>query len=226
MDTGRAREGFCGHEVGQFIRLPSFDSLAVFERYAVTPATYKNKKGEESDWRNDMRIEAVAKWHAENEGKETVSQSDLSEARQNVASVLRNTHIEQIIKCSDTQVYVTAEYLDKDTGIRVPVRALLDLVPHTSGDLWGKCLGDLKLTTNASQGAWTRKVLDSNYHVQAAFYSDMYRCAKPDEERTDWFNVVSEDHPPYESAVWLVSADFVELGRCGISRHWNSIAGA
>ena len=127
--------------------------------------------------------------------------------------VLRNTHIEQIIKCSDTQVYVTAEYLDKETGICVPVRALLDLVPHTLSDLWGKCLGDLKLTTNASQGAWTRKVWDSNYHVQAAFYSDMYRCAKPNEERTDWFNVVSEDHPPYESAVWLVSADFVELGR-------------
>ena len=28
--AGRAREGFCGHEVGQFIGLPSFDAFAVF----------------------------------------------------------------------------------------------------------------------------------------------------------------------------------------------------
>lgn len=182
-------------------------------RFAIAPSHYLNKKGEKSEWRNDDRIEAVREFKAQNVGKEIVSQSDYQEAEQNVKAVIRNKHIGNLLKTADTQVMVTAKYLDKETGIELPVKCLMDLVPKVTDPLWGKCLGDLKLTTNASQGAWTRKVWDEWYHIQAAFYTDLYRCARPDEDRTDWFNAVSEDHPPYESALWLLSADFVALGR-------------
>lgn len=181
-------------------------------RYAVAPATYKNKKGETCDWRNDMRIEAVYNFYSDNYGKEIISQSDLNEAKSNVDSILRNPHMADLLKSSKKQVMVRAEYRDKETGIVVSVKCLLDLAPFKTDPQWGKCLGDLKCTTNASQGAWTRKVWDELYHVQAAFYSDAYKAATG-EDRTDWFNAISEDHPPYVSAIWLLSADFVELGR-------------
>ena len=137
--------------------------------------TYRDERGTEKDWTFQAKV--CRAWRDEQVGKLVVKSDDFAEAKANVKAIKTNPSIQQILDCSDCQVHVAAEYRDKTTGIVVAVKCLLDLVPKATDPIWGKCLGDLKLTTNASQGAWTKKVWEEGYAVQAATYQDIYRAA-------------------------------------------------
>jgi exodeoxyribonuclease VIII len=104
-----------------------------------------------------------------------------------------------------------SEYRDAETGIVVPVKILVDLAPRPETFMWGCCLGDLKTCQNAGK-SWARKVFELSYHVQAAFYLDVWEAATG-EKRTEFFHVVQESFPPWEPARKILSAEFIELGR-------------
>jgi hypothetical protein len=134
----------------------------------------------------------------------------------NVEAAVARLHGDEIIhdlfSYSKKQVQVTGEYHDQETGIVVPVKALIDLLPITTHVDFGKCIVDLKTTTSAARRPYQRATYQYGYHVQAAWYLDLY-VASTGEDRTDFLNVVQESFPPFQPGRRLISSELVELGR-------------
>lgn len=182
-----------------------------FERIAICPSAYTNKKGGQSLWKNDRRIPEVAEWLNENEGK-LILKADVNGQIHAAAKRLEeDERIGALLVSSDTQVLVTGEYHDSATKIVVPVKALIDLVPRI-GSPYQKCIADLKTARNAAPGIWGRVCFEDDLHVQAAWNMDLY-VAATGEDRTDWLHVIVENRHPYEPARRIMESKFRELGR-------------
>jgi hypothetical protein len=181
------------------------------DRFAVCPETYPDTKtGEPKPW--TFAANVCKAWRDEHKGKQIVKSDDYQLAQNAAKFVFGDQQIAALVNCSRKQVMVVGEYQDAATGLTVPVKALLDLVPDKEHEEFGKVLADFKTTTNACEGAWTRKVWERRSDMQAAFFTDIYRAATG-EDRTDWWHVVQETPPPWECVIWPLSSAFVEVGR-------------
>ena len=178
-------------------------------RFAIQPETYTNDKGETKPWSNNSN--SCKTWKKENADRTIITQQQLSECASAVLRMSTDQKIASFIKESDTQVWVTGEYSDEDTGLVIPMRCLIDLVPKSESE-YGLCIGDIKTTRSAVIADWTRDVFKFGYHVQAAFNLDLYNAATG-EDRTTFCHVVQENTPPYEPARRMLDLEFIEMGR-------------
>jgi hypothetical protein len=105
----------------------------------------------------------------------------------------------------------TASYQDAETGIVVPLRILIDLLPAVDSD-YGKAIADLKTCGSAAVRPWNRAVFDHGYYIQSALYLDVWTLATG-EDRTDFLHIVQESYTPYQTEKRMLSAEFIELGR-------------
>ncbi len=117
-------------------------------------------------------------------------------------------------------VFVAAQYTDRATGLIIPVKILVDAAPHPAGE-FAKMLGDVKTAASAHPGAWSRKVFEQKYHVQAALYLDVWASARPAEDRTDFAHLIQENYHPFQPAHRILSGEFIELGRM---KYQNALA--
>ena len=181
------------------------------EHYAENPATYTNEKREVKDWNNNATV--CRQWNEEQErsGKQIVKAKLVNEATWAKKQLMADEIIKAFIESSDKQVLVRAQWVDKATGITVPLRCLIDIAPRLDTE-FAKCLGDLKSTRCAGTHAFQRQVFQMGYHVQAAFNTDMYVGATK-EDRTTWCFIVQENFPPYQTGRRMLSESFVEIGR-------------
>lgn len=178
-------------------------------RYAVRPATYKNEKGETKPF--NLNANVCKQWVEEQGAVEIITRDELAEVQAARDSLSSDAIIRDFITCSECQVHIKAEWQDKETGLVVPVKALLDLVPHKDST-FAKSFGDLKTTRNASLMAWTRWCYQAGYHQQMAFYGDMLREATG-EDRVNACFVLVENYAPWQTAKRFLSEDFLEIGR-------------
>lgn len=163
----------------------------------------------EKPW--DWNATPCAEWKEEHKNLKIRKAEVVTQGENAVKILYGKETTREFLECSERQVMVVSEYHDKETGIVVPVKILIDLKPFANVPDWGKCLGDLKTCQNAGR-AWTRKVWEFGYHVQAAFYLDVHAAATG-EDRTDFVHIVQESFPPWEPARKPLTAEFVELGR-------------
>lgn len=126
-----------------------------------------------------------------------------------------NAELSELVKCSQTQVMVMAEYRDKATGLIVPFKVLLDLVPKVENAKFGKALADFKTARNASEGAFKKAVHDGFYDWQSGIYRDAYVKATG-EYRTDFLFAVQENVPPYQPALWSIGTDWLDDARAEV----------
>lgn len=187
----------------------SFDDL-----FAVTPETYTNKKGQKIAWKNDKRIDEVAQFLDANKGKIIIKNDTLVEARKAVESVFNFIPLLELLNVSRKQVFVSGIWKDKSTGIEIPVRSLIDLVPPKDHPVFGRWLSDFKTTRNGDPHHWARQVDDKSYDVQNALHMDMY-VAATGEDRTTWVWAVQENVPPYHVVrpMPAATAEFTAWGR-------------
>lgn len=180
------------------------------EQYAEVPSTYPDKKtGEAKDW--NWNATYCKDWQDAQEGREPVKSEPLEEARASVSILHHDPIVAQIMDNPQTQVFVVGEYKDPATGIVVPVKALLDIVPDVRGRL-GAFLFDFKRTRSAAMRSWTRDVFNFGYAIQAAFHGDLYRAATG-EDRHTWGHIIQESVAPWHVEKRILSVEFVELGR-------------
>lgn len=217
------------------------------KKYAVTPETYeatvmecpvcksqtdsKSCKGCKTDrvavkiqkeWNNNSNT--CAEWIANQGGKEIVSPKSLAAAAAAVNRMLlfephHEYPIKRFLDASDKQVLVVGEWHDEATGLIVPVRCLLDLVPRADTE-FAKCLGDLKSTRCAAIIPFQRDAFKMRYHVQAAFDTDLYlEATGHKEDRNTWCLLVQENFEPYQPGKRIMSdmpdtpGNFIALGR-------------
>ena len=181
-------------------------------RFCSTPATYTNKKGGQSKWRNDMRIEEVAKWHEDNKGLTPVDATTNGNVHAALKRLQDHEEISEFLNSGPHQAWVEAEYEDKATGLTVPIKGLIDIVPRREHPVYGECLGDLKTTRNASPRRFAKDCYEFSYHCQAALYLDLWNAATG-EERSDFVHVVQESFPPYELRMPFLAHRFLDIGR-------------
>lgn len=180
------------------------------KRYAVKPATYCDEKtGEMKPWNgNSNKCKA---WLADHEDFEPISAAEHEEVSLAITRFLSDEVLRKFHADSDKQVLTTAEWHDPETGIIVPVRCLMDLVPKVDSE-FGKSLGDIKRTRNAGLHAFRRDCHKFGHHIQAAFDMDIY-VAATGEDRCNWVLLVAENYPPYQTAKRLLAQDFLDIGR-------------
>jgi hypothetical protein len=186
------------------------------EDFVITPATYpatpkrKDDPPEQKPWNRNATY--CAEWEENQIGKTIISNKLYGSAMTAVKRFKEDPEICKLIGCSQTQVFATAEYHDVGTKLVVPVKILLDLVPG-DGSEFRNVLADLKTCASAAPFAWAKAVFEHSYHWQAAMYMDVYNAALPEAERQDFFHVLQENYPPYETGRRLLTSEFVELGR-------------
>lgn len=188
------------------------------KRYAITPSTYpatpKTKGGvsEQKPW--TRKATYCEEWETEMEmkGLTVLSPKDYQKALDAKAALLADERVRDLLDTSVVQMVLTAEYRDKATGLVVPLKMLLDLVPDKGCVTFGKCLADLKTTDSAAPRAWSRSVHTYWLHAQAAMYLDAFTLATG-EDRTDFYHVIQESYAPYEICRRFLSQEFISLGR-------------
>lgn len=188
------------------------------ERYAVYPETYPFSTTENKPWNNNAKY--CRDWKATQPGKTFIwaekigsdgspdeEKISLANAYRAKERLLAQKDIVELIACSEKQVMVVSEYRDKATGIVVPFKIMLDLVPDVQHPDYGKVLADLKTARNASEREFTKAVHKGAYDLQGALYSAIY-VATTGEDRTDFTFVVQENTPPYQPEIWGLPEDW------------------
>lgn len=186
-------------------------------KFAVAPSKYpaKGKKKDDPEVEKDWNRNATycQEWEAA-QGKRVIVKNDLMTQAENAVKLLfGDRQIADFINDSDKQVMVIGEYDDSDTGITVPVKAMIDLVPRLSS-AFDRALGDLKTANNAAPIGWGRQCYNFGYHWQAAFYLDLYVAATGDDRNT-FQHIIQESFPPWEVGKRILSQELIELGRAG-----------
>jgi exodeoxyribonuclease VIII len=173
--------------------------------YAVAPKTFED--GDPWNW---ARKESKA-WKAAHSSVQIVDNDDYTAALFAADRMRTDPIIGQILRDSDYQVYVIADWVDEVTGVWVKCKAMLDVVPRilTTYDTF---IFDLKRLSDASNERFDRQVYDNEWHIQAAFYTDIFNAAN-DHQRNCWGLIVSETAAPFQPARRIVDAEFVDLGR-------------
>lgn len=191
-------------------------------KYWIRPATYpapkhhaKVKKGEINEG-DPLPWNANADYCSELEGelsagKIVISNKHFNEATACALSIARDRRINEFIGASEKQIQVVGKWFDAPTGLSIPVRCLIDLVPRNDSE-YHNWLGDLKTSVTANKYRWPRIVFERGYHVQAAFDLDMWNAATGD-MRDTWCHCIAENFPPYQTGREILSQQFIELGR-------------
>jgi len=209
--NGYERPGSAAKENGNLTETIILQPERFEERYAVCPETYPDAKtGEPKPW--NFNAAYCKDWRKSIGAREPIKAHEHVEALEAKASAMADLRIAHLLTHSEKQVMITANYRDAATGITVPLRALIDLVPDKADQLYGKALADFKTARSAQPRAWRKACWDYGYDAQAAFYLDLHAAATG-EQRTDWLHAIIENVAPYQTARRWMSAEFVGLGR-------------
>lgn len=194
------------------------------DRYIIRPDTYPvvDKKGEETGeekpWSNNATWCREFNKEAEDAGLEVVSKAEVAEADLAMKRIQSDEILSAWFAACDRQIWVTAEWLDKATGLVIPIQVLLDFVPRVDTE-FAKCLGDFKAVASGTLRAFASQVFKYGWHIQAALYRDVYMAAvnpkndESGEDRNTWCFAGVENYPPFEPFRRLLVEDFVQIGR-------------
>lgn len=192
-------------------------------RYCTPPKTCKATKtmscvkegeaevGDDVDW--SPLAKECKDWKREQEksGKIVLNAVEKGESDLALGILFADERIKTLINCSEKQVLVIGEYHDKETGLVIPVKCLIDLVPAKDSE-YGKCLADLKTCRSAHPHTWTKAVDEYDYDSQASMNLDLYTAATA-EDRCQFVHVLQESNHPWQTGRRMLSTEFVALGR-------------
>jgi len=184
------------------------------KRYAIRPTEYTNDDGETKPWNANSKV--CKQWLEEHKSMDIVSHKEVILADQAIQRLLADEVIAAFIEESEKQVLVQGFWEDKRSDLKIPVQALIDLVPKGESQ-FAACVGDLKTTKNAGVMVWQRFSFQMGYYIQAAFNLDMIRAATQQDRNTFVF-ILQENYTPYQSAKRMLSQDFLTLGRAEVDR--------
>lgn len=183
------------------------------DTYAVAPAEYADEKtGKMKPW--TFAANVCKAWREEQGDREVIKSELRDNAEKAVAAIQSDAEVSELFKCSQKQVMVVGVWKDKVTGLEIPLRCLIDLLPDAAHPMWGKSAGDFKTARNGSPDIWPRVVDDCGYDVQAALSLALY-VAATGEDRIEWIMPVSENVAPYHvvKPMPALTSEFISYGR-------------
>jgi hypothetical protein len=182
------------------------------DRYAVQPETYESEKGERKDWNNNANVCRAWTGKQVEAGRKIVKPALLDLAVAAISRLAKDELISSWRAACDVQVWLEGEWHDTETGLIVPVKALLDYAPRADTEFCD-CLGDFKTTRNAAQMAWSRWCqTGGGYHIQAGWNTDLYVAATKEDRNTFCF-VLQESFEPFQPAKRMLTQKLLGVGR-------------
>lgn len=203
-------------------------------RYAVSPSTYKttgmecpscktitdSKKcktcGElreevtvEKPWNSSATV--CKEWEADHEGKQIVTTKALAAVDAARNRLLGDDILKSFLESSERQIWMTVEWHDEATGLVIPMKSLIDLLPKLDSE-FEKCIGDIKAVRSGATVPFKKQVAKMGWHIQAALYLDVYKMATG-EDRVDFCFLGVENFEPYEPYRKTMSEKFLSIGR-------------
>lgn len=185
--------------------------------FIVSPETYPAKGKKKDDpiehkpWnRNAIYCQEWEAAHKSN-GKQIVKAEVMESAKTAAGRVFADERLNDFLRSSKRQAFAMAEWHDEATGLTIPVKILVDLVPLLASP-YGDSLGDFKTSNTASPRAWVKHVFEYSLHQQAGFYLDVWNVATG-EKRTGFYHPLQESFPPYETARRKLTQQFINIGR-------------
>jgi len=192
-------------EWGSLLDTLALDPDRFEEKYVIRPEIYTNDKGQEKKWSGNAN--ACKDWITEQAGKKIIKQKDLDDAEAAIKRLAEDPKIREILETSKKQVMIVGEYHDSSTGLIVPVKALLDMLMPSGAII------DLKTTKSAHPLTWPKEIYNYGYHVQGAFYKDLYDSATGNLREELFHFILSENFHPWEPGKEWLSVDFEQIGR-------------
>jgi exodeoxyribonuclease VIII len=77
----------------------------------------------------------------------------------------------------------------------------------------GNAILDIKSTEDARPWAFSKAIFEFGYHLQAAFYLDLWNILNPSLHKTHFVFIVVEKSPPYAVSVLNLAEEAIDLGR-------------
>jgi hypothetical protein len=175
----------------------------------LTPDEFSNQFIINTDFPN-FQSNAAKNWRDTMEagGFTVIAKKDADEAQRVVERIKEDDQLMRILQHSRKQVAVRWTYTDEESGMVVPLKSLVDILPNKPNN----SLGDLKTTANAEPRKWVNTIVDYSYHVQAAMYLDGVNQAQG-LQRDSFFHIVIESEDPYEPEGRRLSSNFLTCGR-------------
>jgi len=136
-------------------------------------------------------------------GEELVLVKPEIEKIEGMAKSLSNSKIYECIDNYNCGKELSGFAIDPETGLMCRHRfdAIIDGIAI-----------DLKTTTDARKPAFSKKILDFGYHIQAAFYADQHRWITGDDIEKFIFAAI-ETSAPYAVKIYELDQDSIEAGR-------------
>lgn len=159
-------------QLGNLVHTLALEPELYKKRYAITPETYTNDKGEDKPWRNDMRIKAVMEWHAENDDKIIITSDDKKQAEAMARSITKDKYARKLLEGDG---YVEASIFFEYKGLKFRCRP--DDMKNSG------VLNDLKITRSNKPGMFRADAWNYGYHLSVALTSLGYEALygkKPD----------------------------------------------
>ncbi len=177
------------------------------KRFAIKPAMYPSDDGEKP-WNGNSKW--CKAWLAERAHMMPITLADYEAAIEAVKRLKDHPEIAAYLDGAKFQMFIESEYHDRATGLVVPVRCMLDIVPTSKR--FSESLADFKTARDASLKTWDKVVFLYDLHTQAAMYLDAFNSATG-ERRTDFRHVIQENEPPYEISFCILGSEFIDEGR-------------
>jgi hypothetical protein len=177
-------------------------------RFVVSPDTYPAKEGPKP-WNRNATF--CKEWEAGQTGKTVLKPEQMEDLNRAASTLMADDAVRDLIKSSKCQVAISAEWQD-NSGIAIPLKGLIDIVPDKDHPVFGKSLADLKTVASASERDWTRDIANYGLDMQGALYLDIY-VAATGEDRVDFRHPIQEQEWPYHVEKRILSQEFINLGR-------------
>ena len=138
-------------------------------------------------------------WMEEHRDFEVLSPQEAENFQLAKKSMLDDEIIRDVLASADKQVLIRGEWLDKKTGIVIPVECLIDILPHADSEFF-LSIFDMKCVNSGAHRPFTRKIHQFGWPIQAAFDLEMAKKAlkrDPDHLPFQWRFIGCESYPPF-----------------------------
>jgi hypothetical protein len=212
------REPTAAQIIGTLVHARVLEPDKPLPKIVVPPETYpapadcsavKQKKAQPGDplpWHGSANY--CKAWNQNNRaaGNIILTQTEFDCVNGCVASIAKNPRCKEIFARGKSEVSLFRNFNYGGTVLR---KARFDWLPL------GNALVDVKTTQDASPEAFAKEILNYRYHVQAAYYLDIFNDSRAESEppKECFIFVAVEKHPPYLTAVYNLEIKAIGQGR-------------
>lgn len=182
--------------LGNRVHSAYFEPDIFNEQHLIEPKCKKSSKEDKATW---AEFEELLK----SSGKEGISEKDFEEVNLIVGALGAHPDV-RALKEYFEDVELSLAWKDAECGI--PCKARLDAYSASTETIF-----DLKTTSDAAEGKFSKAIFDFGYHRQAAFYLDAAtHLAIPAKY---FIHIVVETKPPYQIQCFRLSDEVINFGR-------------